>query len=229
MKILFMAAGRGERYRKEGFTISKPLIRYKDKAMIEHVIAQFGGLVHLDDMIVVGTKEVCEHVEIRYGKGLLTVPVLQTQNGPGMSALLAGGFIDPFEEVILVDSDSIVGDEAAESMVNSVGSSVLVRDHDGLTTAFSTVSTGIEDKVEDIQEKTGHSYTICVGMYKFESWKKFVKSVCSLASIRDTEIFLSAVMKDRLLRGDVVRAVSVNPEDWINLGTPKDLTEAERI
>jgi dTDP-glucose pyrophosphorylase len=128
-----------------------------------------------------------------------------------------------------MDSDSIVGEEATEALINTNGNAVLVKDHDGLTTAFSTVS--LDDYgcyITDIQEKTGHSYTICVGMYKFDFWSEFVTSVCKLRFSSEKEVYLSAVMQDLLLIGEDVRAVSTN-RDWINLGTPSDLKQAERI
>lgn len=229
MKILIMAAGRGERYRREGFTISKPLIQYGGRAMIDHVIDQVPldqCSIGTDDIIVVGTKEVCEYIDRIYSGTITTVEVLNTQNGPGMSALLAGGYIGQDESVVLMDSDSIVGYQATEDVVFTDGNVVLVRDHDGVTTAFSTVSVD-DGLVSDIQEKTGHSYTICVGMYKYARWSDFVTSVCKLRFSSDKEVYLSAVMADLLLIGEEIKAVSTD-EDWINLGTPGDLMKANK-
>jgi NDP-sugar pyrophosphorylase family protein len=228
-KVIVMAAGRGERYRKEGFTISKPLIHYKGKPMIRHVIDSFKGVPD-EDIIVVGTEEVVDVL-----KAMLPhykyVPVLNTQKGPAMSVLLAGGYIDENDSVILTDSDTVLEDGVIAKIYQQAGSAVAVSEVDGDTSAFSTIVRDSSGEIVDLQEKTGNGHEVCVGVYKFARWGDFQRSTATLfGSKADTtpEIFISQVLAHRVKQGDYLVAVKA-PNKWVCLGTPKDLLEAERI
>ena len=219
MKVILMAAGAGSRYVAEGFTISKPLVEFKGRPMIDHVLSnlQEAGVLP-EDIIVVGTPSVVRHIKVGEIK-TVSVPVLQ--NGPGMSVLLAGGYIQKDEYVVLADSDMIIPVETVKQMVQQGGHKIACKYVEGSTKAYSTVEinpkTGLIDKVE---EKTGSTSLICVGMYAFESWGSFVtKAACSIL-IRSGEVYI-APMLDKSDATPVVLETGL-----VNLGTPADLREA---
>lgn len=221
MKIIVMAAGRGERYRKEGFTISKPLVEFKGKPMINHVISQFYGVANFDDIIVVGTESVCNYIDLAFPT-IKKVAVHTTQNGPGMSVLLAGGLIEDSEPVLLIDSDSILGSKTAKDMLPETGvGKVACRYIEGSTLPYSTVTLNDDGSVESIEEKTGRSSLICVGMYSFSSWESLRRSIARFTCcFPDKEVYIAPLMNSQ----PSIKAVCV--DQWVNLGTPSDLRQA---
>lgn len=224
-KLIVMAAGRGERYRVEGFTISKPLIHYKGKPMIRHVIDSFENFKP-EDVIVVGTEEVVDVLEAILPKHKY-VPVLFTQKGPAMSVLLSGGYIQENDSVILTDSDSILPTSVTTEIMRQSGNAVAVCSVSGDTTSFSTVVRDTSGKIVDLQEKTGVGSEVCVGVYKFASWGAFQRSATKLFSTSTAkEIFISQVLADVVKNGEDIVAVP-SPNKWVCLGTPKDLLAAE--
>ena len=241
MKVLIMAAGLGQRFRTEGFEIPKPLIRYQGQPIIEHSINQFNGIPR-KDIIVVGIPEVCfymkgAHPEIR------TVCVENTQNGPGMSALLAGGLIGDDESVVLVDCDVIIGGGAAQAFCLDfagnayIGGALMFTTVDGDSSPYCSVHLEPHPKRQTIQlpcevrllqEKTGTSQKIAIGLYAFKKWRVFRRSVMEWA-LDDSgkEVYISKVLQHVMTeQGQEIRATGIPLSLWTCLGTPRELAEA---
>jgi dTDP-glucose pyrophosphorylase len=238
MKALIMAAGLGQRFRKEGFEIPKPLIRYKDLPIIEHSLNQIPGIPR-KDIIVVGIPEVCyymkgAHPEIR------TVQVEHTQNGPGMSALLAGGLIAEDESVVLIDCDIIISANAVQQFIldvagnNYIGGALMYTTVEGDSSAYCSLliknkpvreTMSLRTEVYGLEEKTGSTPYIAVGVYAFKKWRSFRHHVFSMACNDNAkEVYLSGVMAQMMrVDGQEVRATSIPLSMWTCLGTPKEL------
>lgn len=241
MKLLIMAAGLGQRFRTEGFEIPKPLIRYKGQPIIEHSIQQFND-VPRHDIIVVGIPEVCyymkgAHPEIR------TVCVENTQNGPGMSALLAGGLISDNESVVLVDCDIIVSGGAAQQFcVNFagnayIGGALMYTTVEGDSSPYCSVlleskpkkqTMTLADEVRLLEEKTGTSQNIAIGIYAFKKWYIFRRAVMEIATANlNKEVYMSRILQYILTEDELeVRAAGIPLRLWTCLGTPRELAEA---
>lgn len=264
MKVLVMAAGRGQRFRVEGFEIPKPLIRYEDIPLIEHTLNQLNGIQH-SDIIVIGIPEVCHYVKGAH-PDIRSIVVEHTQNGPGMSALLAGGFVDDNESVVLLDCDSFVRSDAVHHFIYNVarspapnlgeggiGGFMLTTFKDGDTKAYCTVRVE-EISIETIgwlkspemetssytdnnaavatviQEKTGNSNLIAIGVYAFKRWSLFRSTVLEFAYRNpDTEVYISRILSMIHDKGYQVNVDFVHPKAWVCLGTPRELYEAESV
>lgn len=219
MKVVIMAAGAGSRYAQEGFTVSKPLVHYHGAPMIEWVIDGFRNAgANEEDIIVVATPQVADYVRSITHIKVVEVPVLQ--NGPGMSVLLAGGYIKPDEYVVLADSDSIIDQLSIHEMLHPGLSKVACKLIEGPTTAYSSLVTA-GNVITDIEEKTGRTSLVSVGMYAFRSWKLFQDEVAHAIVHSPSEVFIAP-----LLRLD--HPIAIEVEAWINLGTPADLKKASK-
>lgn len=242
MKVLIMAAGLGQRFRNEGFEIPKPLIRYQNQPIIEHSIRQFYNIPR-EDIIVVGIPEVCfymkgAHPEIR------TVCVENTQQGPGMSALLAGGLIADSESVVVVDCDIIVSGTAAQQFAldvasNSyIGGALMYTTIEGNSSPYCSVHLedtpkkqpwALPDEVRILKEKEGSSQKVAIGIYAFKRWFDFRRAVFQLACEDFTrEVYMSRVLQYLMTDGgnQEVRATGIPLNMWTCLGTPRELAEA---
>lgn len=224
MKVIVMAAGAGSRYAAEGFTVSKPLVEFKGRPMIDLVLSNLlKAGVNSEDIIVVGTPSVVRHIEQNSAGTLVkTIKVPVLQNGPGMSVLLAGGYIKQDEYVVLADSDTIIPVVAIKQMITQGNHKVACKYIDGPTKAYSTVdldeSSGLVTRIE---EKTGSSSLICVGMYAFGTWGTFVHKAAQSILDRSGEVYIAPLLSHLL-------PTPVFIDEWINLGTPTDLMKASK-
>lgn len=240
MKIIILAAGKGQRYRDAGFTISKPLISYKNAPFIVHAIEQFE--VPHSDIIVVGTPEVCGYVRTLYNDSIRTVCVEVTQRGPAMSALLAGGYIEDEESVIIMDSDGIFSNGLAQRFVAEMSYTkaevgVMYTEHEGDTAAYcnlfipepTNVAGSLRSKITDLIEKSAMTKNIAVGGYGFKRWGEFRDVTMYTARSSDKkEVYMSTIIRHYTEAKLTVSGMFVPPEYWTSLGTPKDLDFAER-
>jgi dTDP-glucose pyrophosphorylase len=232
MKIIILAAGRGQRFRIEGYDIPKPLILYKGKPFIEHAIEQCEG-VPQEDIIVIGTPEVCSYLKGR-GLPLITIPVWYTQRGPVMSALLAGGHVEDNESVVFVDCDTLIeGPRISHFAINIASGAVrtdcalLHTTIEGDTSKFCNIQfDSSSTKISILREKVPVSQHIAIGVYGFKKWSWFRGWAMSCAldeTYSHCEIYFSLVLNLAIERKYQVHGAFIERKYWTTLGTPKDL------
>lgn len=244
MKILIMAAGRGQRFRTGGFEIPKPLIRYKDIPMIEWAIREFPQIPR-HDIIIVGIPEVCHYVRGAHPE-IRTVSVEYTQNGPAMSALLAGGLIRDDESFVMVDCDVILHKGHVQQFAldlaedTRIEGGLIFTTIEGDSSAYCSITlkneyaeptTRLANRVASLEEKTGGSQHIAVGIYGFKHWRQFRANAMYLANSSFNELYISKVLQFMIKEGQGkcnIRGTWINEADWTCLGTPKEFEEASR-
>ena len=103
LQILIPAAGRGSRFNGSDFIKPKPLISWKNKSMIQHVISNFSN--DSSKLIVIKRKEHdCELDDV------LTIDIDYTTDGPASTCHLAKNLIDLESELIITNCDQIIKD-----------------------------------------------------------------------------------------------------------------------
>ena len=240
MKIIILAAGKGQRYRDGGFDIPKPLIRYKERPLIEWSLVQFPS--QLTNVIVVGIPEVCHYVRGAHPE-VRTVVVEHTQEGPAMSALLAGGFIAADESVVIVDCDVLFSQAHAATFAADLAEDPLIDAGllftciGGDTSAYCNVqlvddeggsALRLGDRINALTEKTGDSEFIAVGVYGFKRWSQFRTLTMRRYTCTELgEVYLSAVLQEYCATGKNVRGTVIAEEEWTPVGTPKEMQDAK--
>lgn len=244
MKIIILAAGKGQRYSDAGFTVPKPLIYYNGKCLIDWALQEFSVFENngATDVIVVGTLEVCRYVRSRY-QGLVAIPVAVVQKGPAMSALLAGGFILPSESVVIMDCDVLfygahVSIFSLDIKEQKVEAGLLVTRAKGDTTTYcgvyptvsSTDKGRLSIEVGNLVEKAVNAEYVAVGVYGFKRWEDFREAVMrrhlQKSASENSEIYISHVLQSYLLESKQVYATKIPAEDWKPVGSPKELQNA---
>lgn len=234
MKVLILAAGKGQRFRDEGFTVSKPLIYYKGWPLIAHAIAQTGCAP--SDIIIVGTPDVCAYIKAMYHDDVKVVEVDSIQRGPGMSAILAAGRIMDDEKIFVVDCDVLFDNNRLSNFITTrrakldgkdPDASILTTVIEGETENYCSIN-AVDDKVTSVEEKiVNGSGRIAVGCYYFKKFGEFRKSVFDVfLNIPEKEVYISSVLRDYLQEGLNVGYGEMEEKDWIPVGTPEDLREA---
>ena len=132
LKVILLAAGKGERFSSKGYTTEKPLLEYMGKPMLEHAIlfaenvimsGRMEGVYPEANVIVVGTPTACETAN-QYSSEIKTVVVEECQNGAAFSAYLASAYLKPDDRVLIVDTDNVYHDDDGEFAAYLWGESV---------------------------------------------------------------------------------------------------------
>lgn len=233
MKAVILAAGRGQRFRDEGFSITKPLINYKGWPLIAHAIAQVGG--SLEELMVISTPDVCAYLKTTYPE-VKSIEVNTIQRGPGMTSLLVSGNMADNEKIFLIDCDVIFSDGCLSDFIISrrfkldgkdPDAAILTTQVEGSTENYCSV-TGVEDTVTSIDEKiVNGSGKVAVGCYYFKNFDELRRAVFNLYQESEDEVYISSVLKRFLRDGKVIISKDIPAEKWTPVGTPKELLEAD--
>jgi NDP-sugar pyrophosphorylase family protein len=224
--VVILAAGRGERFVADGFTIPKPLIEFRGLNLIRHAIHVALALRRGDGrLIVVTTPSVADQIGARYGVDHV-VPVTVTQRGPAASALLAMAHLKPGEPVTFMDCDNFypVEDRAwTEEIPVGFDFITVAPVPKGLKrTDFCNVRCHGENQVFDIAEKRalGGDAQVATGVYGFRSAVAFhSRAMMELSRGDAREVPMSSVLPLVSLR-------AVPVQSWLPIGTPSQLMEA---
>lgn len=225
--VVILAAGRGERFVTEGFTVPKPLIEFHGLPLIRHSIHVALELRRgSGKLIVVTTPTVADQIGPRYGVDHV-VAVSVTQRGPAASALLAMAHLPSFEPVIFMDCDNYypVEDRTWTSEV-PWGCDLITAAPvpTGLKrTDFCNLRLHEDDTVFDIAEKRalGGNSLVATGVYGFRSAEAFQRqALTELLHGGGDEVPMSKIMPLIDLR-------AVRVQSWLPVGTPSQLMEAK--
>lgn len=230
MKVIVLAAGKGQRFRDKGFVVQKPLLRYKEVPIISRVLYQLEQ--EMVDIIVVGTREVAAFLKDTLPELDKIITVDVTQNGPAMSAVLASSYVTNDEQVFIVDCDVLFKDNTLTDFIELKLSS-----HEAASILTTIVARNIEpycsivtagSKVTSIHEKmAGQFGRIAVGCYYFRHWKDFLAGAREVNLSKDSEVFISDVLKTIVSTSRLVTYTDIPIDAWIPLGTPEELMEAQ--
>ena len=237
MKIIVLAAGKGDRFKQAGFELDKPLIHLLDKPLIDYSLQIRDSY----SMVVIGTPTVCEYVKCNYKVNPVdTISVRTTQAGPAMSVLLCGGSLDMDDEpVLLMDCDMVLTNlrEVAadiETRFQHSSASAVVVGTEVSKDSWGTFSTiGWNKKtgcVKEIVEKVDRGLTTaCIGIYAFRDWRTYVESLMYEVAYRNgimKEMFMSDVIHSVLEQDLEVHCMEVSSSKWMPVGDPDQYINA---
>lgn len=236
MNILFLAAGRGSRFKEMGYTVPKLLIPIKRKLMIEWAISSFDFLKN-KQLIIVCLKEhdekfgVGELLKNFYGKKIQVILTEGITEGAAVTALLARESINTTEELIVANTDQFFVSQQFEIAVGEKH-----KQYAGLIPIFESTHprwsfAKVNDKgfVTEVAEKVPISNNATVGVYYFKHGKDFVWAADEMIKKdirRNNEFYVCPVFNELLGRGEKIKAVSTDIM-W-SLGTPEDVAYFEK-
>jgi len=230
INIIIPMAGEGNRFQDVGIEIPKPLIVTNGKTLIEHSIESLG----IDGRYIFITKKynnedyntqltnifkksVGEFIEIR---------VCEKQKGTSHSALEAKEFIDNDEELIITNCDQILHWDSSDFLKNARAKgdgAIVVHESDSHKHSYALIK---DDIVLKLAEKNPISNSALVGLHYWKHGKDFVLSSEKL--IKDLEgsgkeSYISLTYNYMIGDGKTVSTYSVEPNQYVPLGTPRDI------
>lgn len=237
MNILIPMAGRGQRFKDEGYDKPKPMIDVNGLPMIQRVIKNINPRMH-DRMIFLCLKSFLD----KYGdqfKAMLPpiasrviIPVDRITQGAACTALLAKEYINNEEPLLITDCDHIVNDDdhlrkGVEFFKrNKCEGGLWCHLADNPKWSYTRVHNGI---AVEIVEKRVISDLANTGDYYFHKGSTFVEQAELMIHRGDKtrgEFYVAPVLTYLIAYGAKVMPYVVN--EMIGLGTPSDLKYYEQ-
>jgi len=240
MNILIPISGSDEFFSKEDFTFPKPLIDILGKSMISHTIESLLPLGKEVRFTFVLQNELCDLYSFDKMLSLIVngyecniVRLKKATQGAICSCLMASGYIDPDEELLISNSDQV-----HRSDINVALDSFRERDLDmGLVTfdsihpRWSYVSLEKGMVVEASEKKVISNYAIA-GLYYFKRGSDFIeaaKRVILNEVLVQNAYYISQSVNEMILIGKKVSHVNIPASSYFNLYSPQKLSEYERF
>jgi len=222
--ILFMAGGRGTRLLPETAELPKPLVRIQGKPLLEHLITKAHSQGFRKVIISVG--HLGYKIEDYFGDGSeLGVEITylreeQPLGSAGALSLLKKMTIKVSEDFIVANGDVLSNLDLRtfldfQKKSKSVASLVGKVQQTEIPYGVITLEGG---KLQKIVEKPFYSYMINAGIYGFN------RTVLDNLEINEP-LSMTELLQTLLDRGESIQ-VYQNNDDWIDIGTPENLSIA---
>lgn len=217
LQIVIPSAGRGERFHSSKFSEPKPLIKWNDKNMIEHVVDNFSG----DSKIIIICRK--EHnIKIESAKIL---EVDKFTDGPASTAFLSKDSLDLDSELLITNCDQIIKDWRQDEFL------FFARKYDGVIGCYisnspknSYVKVDDENLVTEVKEKVVISSIATNGLYYWKKAKYFFESYDEMVKNNDRtngEFYVGPAYNFFIQKGYKVGVYMFNQH--FPIGTPEDL------
>jgi len=232
MNVVIPMAGRGERFKKEGFSLPKPLIEFNNKTMIEYAIESLGIE---GNYIFITYKYEDENLNLKLNNILNTIvknPVIiqidYITEGPASSALLAQEFINNEEELVITNCDQIMTWDTNDFINYTKDSDLdgIVVTYDVITEKNSYIKIEENGFASKLDEKEIISNLSLNGIHYWKKGSYFISSTTKMVknNIRvNNEFYISLSYNEMIKQGLKVGNYHIKNEDHHAVGTPEDL------
>ena len=229
-------AGEGSRFKKEGWTVPKPLISLHGQPLFKHAISSVSASdIDLKYSFVVRQEHIDEYKideKIRsYLPNANIFAVLNTTRGAVETCLMAESAIKDSDAVIVMDCDlefrsqsfmQIIREMLNQEVFESQGGALV--SFDSCDSRYSYAELNDDGFVIRTAEKEVISNHALCGAYFFSSGKKFKQVAHRLLDepeFKKPEFYVSLLFNYLLADGETVRLAKM--EEYYSYGTPEEL------
>jgi dTDP-glucose pyrophosphorylase len=229
MNIVIPKAGRGERFKKDGYIKPKPLINFRGKSMIEYAVESLGIDGNFIFIVYKYSDESLnielENILKKYSDKIISIDYIT--DGPASSALLAEEFINNKEQLIITNCDQIMSWNSKE-FVDFINNShldgvVVTYDSETPKNSYVRMKNGLAEKFAEKQVISNLSLNGIhywkMGSYFIESCNKMIQK-----NIRcNNEFYISLSYNEMIDNGLKVGSYHIDSNSHHAVGTPEDL------
>ena len=236
LHIVMPMAGEGSRFKKEGWTVPKPLISLHGQPLFKHAISSVSASdIDLKYSFVVRQEHIDEYKideKIRsYLPNANIFAVLNTTRGAVETCLMAESAIKDSDAVIVMDCDlefrsqsfmQIIREMLNQEVFESQGGALV--SFDSCDSRYSYAELNDDGFVIRTAEKEVISNHALCGAYFFSSGKKFKQVAHRLLDepeFKKPEFYVSLLFNYLLADGETVRLAKM--EEYYSYGTPEEL------
>lgn len=236
LHIVMPMAGEGSRFKKEGWTVPKPLISLHGQPLFKHAISSVSASdIDLKYSFVVRQEHIDEYKideKIRsYLPNANIFAVLNTTRGAVETCLMAENAIEDSDAVIVMDCDlefrsqsfmQIIREMLNQEVFESQGGALV--SFDSCDSRYSYAELNDDGFVIRTAEKEVISNHALCGAYFFSSGKKFKQVAHRLLDepeFKKPEYYVSLLYNYLLADGETVHLAKM--EEYHSYGTPEEL------
>lgn len=234
MILIIPLGGKGERFKNEGYTLPKPLVRVLGKPIIEWIL----------DSLYLNNRNDIDYVVIPYNRKLeeyrfedmlkykyptinfVFIKLITETRGAAETLYISLCEIEKKEPnlndlpILSLDGDNFYNTDIIDSWNKE--DSIFVFEDKNNDPLYSYIEID-GDKVVDIVEKRKISNYACTGAYGFKSWKE-LKTECKFIIDNDikqnNEFYISCVISNMVKNNKPFQYTKIDESDYICLGTP---------
>tara|TARA_Y100000310_G_scaffold345090_1_gene461724 strand:+ start:1589 stop:2968 length:1380 start_codon:yes stop_codon:yes gene_type:complete len=228
MKVLIPMAGAGTRFEKAGYTFPKPLIDVDGKPMIQVIVEN----LNIDAQhIFIVQKSHYEKYNLQATLSLISpgceiIQIEGVTEGAACTTLLAKGFINNDEPLLIANSDQYVDWNSNEFMYSMIADSIDagILSFKSTHPKWSYAKLGPDGFVAKVAEKKPISDIATVGIYYWKRGSDYIKYAEQMINkdVRtNNEFYVCPVFNEAIEDGKKIKTYNINK--MTGLGTPEDL------
>ncbi len=236
MKILFLMAGRGSRFKEMGFKEPKSFVVIRGKPMVQWATDSL-SFIKDSEFIFVCLRDheeifnISKKLENLYRNRATILFVDHITQGAAETALLAKKLINSDEELIISNTDQYFVSKEFKKEINASQKRYtgLIPFFEATHPRWSFAKINGDGFVTEVAEKVPISNHATVGVYYFKFGRDFVwgaEEMIKKDIRRNNEFYVCPVYNELIGRGAKIKAVQTD-EMW-SLGTPEDVNYFEK-
>jgi len=234
MYVVVPLGGLGSRFKDEGYTVPKPLVKAAGEKILNRVVRQL-AITEGDTLLIGYSAELApyqfETVFRKDNPGVGNVKFVKLEHATRGAAetllvILNSFELDPTKPVLSVDCDTVFNDDVVSAFRATAGNAIFCFDDEGDRPIYSYIKTNSSGDVTMIKEKAKISTMACTGAYGFASvasCRAHIDRAIACNKMSKGEYYISCVYEVILAAGERVRAVRAPSRAC--LGTPAELKE----
>ncbi len=230
--LLIPLGGLGERFKKNGYILPKPLVNVMGKPIIYWLLDNL-NLSKVKKIIIPYHRDLSkfcfeEELKQKYKNSKFTFYFKEMKENTEGAADTIFKVLEDFEKDTNSDDSKIIsldGDNFyTEDILNKfTGNNVFYFNDETKEPIYSYINDDINGNINEIIEKEKISNKACTGAYGFSSWKnlkKYCKNVIDKGLKQKNEYYISSVIRNMIENGEEFKSKEIKIENYHCLGTP---------
>ena len=235
MNIIIPLGGKGERFKKEGYILPKPLIKVLDKEILFYVIDNL-DIQSIDKVYIIYNKELDEYnfneiIKKKYPFIELIKLNYDTKGASetiyiGTEYIIKNGNYN--NKTILIDGDTFYRENILKKFREINNNAVFYVKNYDTNPIFSYIKLDSNDIITQIKEKDKISDNANTGVYAFNNinlLNKYCKYVLDNELFFKNEPYTSCVIDIMLKNNEVFKGIELKEDKVFILGTPRQVNE----
>jgi HAD superfamily hydrolase (TIGR01509 family) len=229
--VVIPMAGEGKRFLEAGYTFPKPLIETIDhKPMIQLVVENINLPEYKHIFVCRGwqyRKYALKYLLALIAPNSKSIVVDELTDGAACTVLKASNYFDNANELIIANSDQIVGievkDFVSEMREKNADGGILCFESTHPKWSYARVE---NDRVVEVAEKKPISHNATVGIYYFKHGRDFIKYANRMivADKRvNNEFYICPVFNEMIADNKFIAHSRVETDQMFGLGDPESL------
>jgi NDP-sugar pyrophosphorylase family protein len=237
MNIIFPVAGFGERFKKQGFSVPKPLVKVKNKCLIEYAVESLNLEGHyffvtrqLSEEHNDQLKEIFDKLKIKYTH----IKIDFATKGAAETALIAAKQIKNLDEQLIITNC----DQYTPWDSNKFLRYIEDTDYDAIVTLYDHKDVILNEKSKysfvqmdennqyaiKFAEKLAISYNSLNGIHYWKNVKDFIKSATDLLETQiNSEYYISLTFNKLIENRKKIGVYKMAQNEFFSLGSPEEI------